>query len=509
MSPRARPNVLFITLDQWRADCLGAAGHPLVQTPNIDRLAAEGVRFANHWSNCAPCGPSRATMLTGRYLHNHRSVNNGTPLAAGRTNLALEARDAGYDPVLFGYTDITVDPRTVADPDDPRLRTYEGILDGIRPVVHLPEHLEAWGEWLRGRGYDVGDDVPASMYRQQTDIAGAAEHGSTWAPTVYAAEDSEAAFLTEEVCRYIDEQSARDEPWFIHATYVRPHPPYLVAAPYHDMYAADEVSPANRRDRIEDEAALHPLLEAALQIDMVTAPADEREMAQLRATYLGMISEVDAQLGRLFDHLDAAGLGESTMVVLTSDHGEQLGDHWLLEKLGFFDESYHVPLIVRWPAMVVAPGRVIDEITEHVDLMPTILDAVGHTIPTACDGTSLLPFIEDVVPLRWRTEAHWEWDFRDPTSTVIEESFGLHMAECTLAVIRDRRGKYVHFAGLPPLFFDLEIDPGETIDRVEDPLYEATVLDYAQRLLTWRMITDDQELTGYLATPSGMVSRRD
>lgn len=501
-----RPNVLFITVDQWRADCLSAAGHPLLRTPNIDRLAREGVRFASHYANCAPCGPSRASMLTGRYLHNHRSVNNGTPLAAGSTNLAVEARIAGYDPVLFGYTDTTVDPRTVTDPHDPRLRSYEGILDGFRPIVYLPTDLGMWGEWLRAKGYQVGADVVGAMYRQRTDVEGADDHGSTWAPTVYSAEHSEAAYLTERVCEHIQRQSG---PWFVHATYIRPHPPYMAPAPFHDMYAAADVELPNRCERMEDEAALHPFLEGALRVDLVTAPADEREMRQLRATYYGMVAEVDAQLGRLFDHLDRLGVAENTLVVLTSDHGEQLGDHWLLEKLGFFDESYHVPLIIRWPAAIGEPGRVVAEFTEHVDLMPTILEAIGQPIPLVCDGASLAPFLEGVAPLRWRDAAHWEWDFRDPGSTTLEESFGLKMAECTLSVLRDRRGKYVHFASLPPLFFDLERHPGETTNLAHDAAYQSTVLDYAQRMLSWRLVSDDQQLTGHLATPLGMISRRD
>ena len=114
----SRRNVLFITVDQWRGDCLSALDHPVLETPSLDALADRGVLFANHWANAAPCGPSRACLYTGTYLHRNRSVLNGTPLDARFTNVALLARQAGYDPVLFGYTDTSVDPRTVAA-DDP------------------------------------------------------------------------------------------------------------------------------------------------------------------------------------------------------------------------------------------------------------------------------------------------------------------------------------------------------------------------------------------------------
>ena len=193
------PNVLLITIDQWRADSLSCAGHPCAQTPNIDRLAARGVRFARHYAQAAPCGPSRASLLTGMYLHNHRSVGNGTPLDARFTNLALEMRTAGFEPTLFGYTDTTVDPRTVSDPNDWRLHTYEGVLEGFDVEVRLPEAAEAWIEWLRTKGYDVSDDV-WDVYRQR-DLPEAADRGPTWAPVGYASEHTEAAFLVE---RFVD-----------------------------------------------------------------------------------------------------------------------------------------------------------------------------------------------------------------------------------------------------------------------------------------------------------------
>src|ERR1700761_2398142 len=145
-------NVLFITADQWRAECLSARGHPTVRTPALDALAREGVLFASHFANAVPCGPSRASLHTGMYLQNHRSGTNGTPLDARHTNWALEAKKRGYDPVLFGYTDTSRDPR--GEPDDsPWLRTYEGPLPGVRPIVHLDGQPKPWTDWLKAKGY--------------------------------------------------------------------------------------------------------------------------------------------------------------------------------------------------------------------------------------------------------------------------------------------------------------------------------------------------------------------
>lgn len=492
-------NVLYITVDQWRGECLGAAGHPVVQTPNLDRLAAEGVLFRRHYAQSAPCGPSRASLHTGTYAMTHRSVLNGTPLDARFTNVALEVRAHGYDPVLFGYTDASPDPRGL-DPDDPRLLTYEGVLPGFRTIVELPEHAARWGTWLREQGYDVPDDV-REMYRPVSDAPGA--------PLPYRAEHSEAAYLTGEVLRYVDEQG--EQPWFAHVAYIRPHPPFVVPAPYDTMYDPADVPTPVRRVTPDAEGAAHPLLAAAVRVPGVRGPDDEADLRRLRATYYGMMSEVDAALGRLFDGLRERGAWENTLVVLTSDHGEQLGDHWLMDKLGWFDQSYHIPLIVRDPRADADGTRgthVADRFTENVDVMPTLLEWIGAAVPVQCDGRSVLPLLRGEEPARWRDAVHWEWEFRDPIGHFAESALGLTMDQCALAVLRDERGKYVHFTGLPPIFYDLERDPGELENRATDPAYATTVLDYAQRLLSLRMEHVEQTLTGLVVTPMGLLDGR-
>jgi arylsulfatase A-like enzyme len=154
---RRHRNVLLITADQWRGDCLSAVGHPVVRSPNLDALAGEGVLFEQHYANAVPCGPSRACLHTGMYLHNHRSGTNGTPLDRRFTNWALEARRAGYDPALFGYTHTAPDPRYLTA-DDPRLNTDEGILPGIKPVVDMATHCGPWRDWLKQFGYALPED---------------------------------------------------------------------------------------------------------------------------------------------------------------------------------------------------------------------------------------------------------------------------------------------------------------------------------------------------------------
>jgi len=510
-------NVLFITADQWRGDCLGAFGHACLRTPVLDALAAEGVAFRRHYSQAAPCGPGRASLYTGLYLHNHRSVNNGTPLDARHSNVALQARRAGYDPVLFGYTDVSADPRG-RDPGDPELRSYEGVLPGMTPMVVMRGDNLPWLAYLRERGYAVGPEADA-VFRPRSDFPGAASRGATWAPALYAAEDSGAAFLTGEVMRYVSVRE--DESWFVHLSLLAPHPPFVVAEPYHDFYAPAKVPAPVRAPSAAAEGAQHPYLEFYLhhqRDDPYTygrhprdnLAIDDAELRQLRATYYGMMSEVDAQLGRLFEFLRARGMYDRTLVVFASDHGEQLGDHWQLSKAGYFDATFHVPLVVRDPEQRAdaGRGRIVEAFTENVDVMPTILEWLGVETPAACDGESLLPFCRGEAPPGWRDAAHFELDFRNHVDENGERIYGLAAEECGFAVMRGERYKYVHFTALPPLLFDLERDASELENRVSDPDYAAVRLAQAQRMLSWRMNHDDRALANTLLTADGVVQCR-
>jgi arylsulfatase A-like enzyme len=498
-------NVLFVTADQWRGDCLGAAGHPVVRTPSLDRLAAGGVSFRRHFAQAAPCGPSRASLYTGMYLMNHRSVLNGTPLDARHTNIALVARELGYEPALFGYTDSSIDPRTVA-PDDPRLRSYEGVLPGFDPVCDLPEgNPVRWLEWLRAEGVELPDD-----WRAYVDHPA---EGTRWR-TQYDAKHSQTAFLTDRVLDFVDDRSSSGAPWFAHLSYLRPHPPFLAPAPYDTMFDPASVPDAVRAATRAEEGAQHPLLGLMIDHPIVASPDDPQEQRELRATYFGMIAEVDDQLGRILDMLDDTGLAERTLVVFTSDHGETLGDHWILHKLGWFDQTYHVPLIVRDPRtrFESSRGRVVDAFTEHVDVLPTMAELLDTEVPLQCDGRPLTPWLDDDTPADWRRDVHSEFDFRDPDGRMFEQAFGLTLEECALAVLRDDHGKYVHFSGypvMPPIFFDLDVDPDQLVNRATDPDYAATVLEYAQRMLAWRMQHNERTLTGMKLTGhAGLVEAR-
>jgi arylsulfatase A-like enzyme len=492
-------NVLFITADQWRADCLGATGHPVVRTPNLDRLAADGVSFRRHFAQAAPCGPSRAALYTGMYLMNHRSALNGTPLDARHDNVALIARRAGYEPALFGYTDTSIDPRTCA-PDDPRLFEYEGVLPGFDPVCHLPEgRPAAWLDWMRSDGVEIPDDWRPFVDRPAS--------GSRWR-TQYEAKHSQTRFLTDRFLEWAGGRPASGG-WFAHVSYLRPHPPFLAPAPYDTMFDPASVPAPVRAESRAAEGRQHPLLGVMIDHPFLKSPDDEQEQRELQAVYYGMLAEVDDQIARILEWLDDTGQADRTIVIFTSDHGENLGDHFMMHKLGWFDQSYNVPLIVRGPG--VSGSAIVDAFTEHVDVLPTICELLGVEVPLQCDGRALTSWLRGESSDDWRQETHFEFDFRDPDSPLLEEAFGLTLEECALAVLRDDHGKFVQFSGypaLPSIFFDLDADPTQINNVAADPAYASVVLRYAQRMLAWRMQHTERTLTGMkLTMHAGLVER--
>jgi arylsulfatase A-like enzyme len=497
-------NVLLITADQWRGDCLSAMGHPTVRTPNLDALAAEGVLFTRHFANTAPCGPSRASLHTGMYLHNHRSLANGTPLDARHTNWALECARLGYDPVLFGYTDTSVDPRGVA-PDDPRLFTYEGPLPGIRVVCPLDGHPKAWTDWLNARGYETPADVTLAYgYRAPgPEYEDGAAHPR---PSAWPAEVDDTAFLTD---RLIDYLKGATKPFVAHLSLLRPHPPWVASEPYNAMYDPLAVPGFARRQTSQAEADQHPYLALRLARRGVRAPENEKRLRRLKAVYFGLISRVDAEIGRLMAFLRESGLIDRTLIIFTSDHGEQLGDHWLLGKGGYFDASYHIPLVIRDPRDRAASGRGerTTNFTENIDIMPTLLEAIGAVIPRQCDGRSLAPFlVGGGAPANWRAEAHWEYDFRDDVEAV-KTDLGLAPDQCAMTILRGDRFKYVHFTGLAPLLFDLQADPNEMNNLAGERAHAPAMLACAQAMLSWRMNHEERTLTHLALTADGVVAR--
>ncbi len=467
-------NVLLITLDQFRADMVD---HALVATPSLDRLRVSGVHFARHFAQAAPCAPGRASLYTGMYQANHRVVGNGTPLDHRFDNVARLARRAGMTPVLFGYTDQGIDPRMATGPDDPRLEDYSGVLPGFDLGLWMPDSQAPWLAWLEDLGYGTFPNYIAAL---------AAEPDR---PSIH----SLSTFVTD---AFLEWHERQDAPWFAHLSHLRPHPPYAAAGEFATMYdpadVGDSLAPAPEADR-------HHLHELTMGLDVCAAPATEAERRHMRTQYFGMVSEVDAQVGRVLDQLEHMGQMDDTLIILTSDHGEQLGDHGLREKLGFFPESYAIGCIVHDPRSPQAHGTRVDHFTENIDILPTIAVALGVDIPVQVDGLPLQPFLAGEEPEWWRTAAHWEWDWRAMVLGFMAPGWPLdrRLERMNLAVVCDADGAYVHFGDGTWLFFDLRADQTWRTTSQEP----ARVLTYAQAMLGWRQEHLERTMTDLLLEP--------
>lgn len=446
---------------------------------------------------------------------NHRVANNGTPLDRRHSNLALEARKAGYDPTLFGYTDTTADPR-LYHPNDPHRHTYEGVLPGVSEGLLLREEARPWIARLKALGYP-GNLTRENVYLPRPDFAVPADRGLSFAPPIYSAEHSDTAFLTDRALEWLT--GFDDQPWFMTLCYLRPHPPLIAPEPYNILIDPADVPMPRRAGSAADEAGQHPFTDYLIQIkrldevvpgaEGMMADVSERDLRQLRATHYGLMAEVDANIGRIIARLKQTGQYDDTLIIFTSDHADELGEHYLFNKSSYFDEAVHVPLVIRNPA--AAPetrGTQVRKFTEAIDLMPTILEWLGLEPPQDIDGCSLLPFMRGGEVTGWRDAVHWERDFRDVRTLVPERRFGLSPDQCAFAVIRDDDFKYVHFSGLPPAFYDLREDPHQLVNRAGDPALRERELDYVQKMLSWRMIHADRTLTNHHTAPDGTIEWR-
>jgi arylsulfatase A-like enzyme len=238
----------------------------------------------------------------------------------------------------------------------------------------------------------------------------------------------------------------------------------------------------------------------ALLKSPAAAPTDEVELAHLQSQYFGMISEVDAQLARVWASLKARGEWDNTVIVVTADHAEQLGDQGLVQKAGFYESSYAIPGIVRDPRFDHV--GVVDDFTENIDIMPTLCEAMGLDVPTQCDGFPLTPFLRGERPSPWRDAAYYEWDWRDVFIPHGDHDWpwDRRLERQNLAVRRSRGRAFVHFGDGSWRCFDLASDPTWQTEVVDPEV----VMAEAAAMLSWRSRSLDRTLTGMLLQDGGI-----
>ena len=477
-------NVLWIMADQLRWDYLSCYGARHIETPNLDWLASRGVRFNRAYVQSPICGPSRMSYYTGRYVRSHGSTWNGFPLRVGEPTLGEHLREIGVKCTLVGKTHMTPDldgmKRLGIEPEG----TIGALVsecgfevfvrdDGTNHSDYPSRHAEDYDRYLRDHGMD--GDNPWEEWAN-TAIGPDGDLRSGWvlenAPLAARVpkEHSETAWLTTRGIEFIEGQG--DQPWLCHLSYIKPHWPYLAPAPYNDMYSASDLPPVNRSDG--ERQSDHPLMQAWMDM-RVSKNFSRDEVRNLVApVYMGLIRELDDNLGRLFTYLGECGRLDDTMIVFCSDHGDNMGDHWMGEKDLFYDCSARVPLIVHDPRREAdaTRGTTMDQLVEGVDLAPTFVDFFGgQPKPNIHEGMSLQPLLHGQ-EASWRDFCVSEYDYatRDARRAV-----GVDQGDARLTMIFDGRWKYVHVEEMRPLLFDLEADPDELVDLGGDPAFAEQV----------------------------------
>ena len=236
------------------------------------------------------------------------------------------------------------------------------------------------------------------------------------------------------------------------------------------------------------------------------ATVDDAAISRLRAAYYGSVAECDVMIGRSVQSLKAAGVFDQTLILLTSDHGDLLGDHWLWAADSWHETAFKVPLIIRdpRPGSSTARGTKVDVFTESVDVTPTIVGVLGGRCD-GIDGCSLEPFLEARHPEFWRVAAHWELDFRDGLTPALQSDLGLTAEAANLAAQRTPDWLYVMFADMEPLLFDLREDGGSRHNKANDDAHGQMLGACAADMLRWRMTSQDRALTNVRVGPTGVV----
>lgn len=438
-----RPNLLYIHTDQHSPYVTGCYGDPLVQTPNLDRLAAGGAVFDNVYCASPICVPSRMSMLSGRYPYQNEVWTNEHVLDSGIPTLAHAMGAAGYRPALAGRMH-------ALGPD--QLHGYAERMVG--------DHSS---NFVGGVGPDRGAlEGTAGPHRISLRNSGPGQ-------SAYQVHDE---YVTAAAVDYLNligvarQSGQAAEPFSLTVGFMLPHAPFVARRADYDYYAERMTMPRNAAIPADD----HPHLRwwrAYAEIEDVS----EEEIMRARAAYWSLVAGVDRMVGQILDALARNGLDENTLIIYTSDHGDMVGEHGLWWKHVFYEESVKVPLILSWPGMIPEAQR-CDRVVSALDVNATILNALDAPALPNSAGRSFLDLIGGRSAVEWEDVAFSEY---------CSDEF-CPEGGCYQRMVRQGDWKLVYYHGQPPQLFNLQEDPHELIDRAGDEAYR-DVRDQLQSLV--------------------------
>ena len=448
-----RPNILLLTTDQQRWDALAANGNADIRTPNLDKMAGEGVNFDHFFVQNPVCMPSRVSMLSGQYCSTLRIFTNGVPVPQDTVTLPKLLHNYGYTSANIGKLHFL----NHADRDHRDMHPSYGF-DHLEISDEPGCYEDAYRAWVRKTAPDQLDLIslglpPATeLHQRALQIRDGIVHPQERFPKRALAfrgrsDVTHTAFVANRTIQYLREQ--RDEAFFCIGGFYSPHSPWVAPQEFLDLYDPD--------------ALTIPQFPADLDARRTDASFSDSELRSARHGYYAMVSEVDHHVGRILACLDELGIAENTIVIFTSDHGEWLGEHLRYGKgMPASDCISRVPLIVRWPAGIGQPGRTTRGIVEGVDLAPTLLEAAAIPVPGHLQGKSVLRALE-----------HPEHAGRDSALTEGPGS----------KTLRTDRHRYVIYSDGREFLHDLAEDPHEYVNLASDPTHSQTLHHMRHKML--------------------------
>ncbi len=475
--------------DQHRWDCLGANGNAVIKTPNLDRLAAGGANFTHAFVQAPVCVPSRASFFTGRYPHSHRNRGNYTPLPRSEVLMQAWLRQAGYTTAAVGK--LHLHPPTVLEAKRSGFDVVE-LHDGV-PYLDRFSDYAAWR-----KEHDPQANIP---YRA---LAKNIEPGENPFRAAIADEFSDTTWVGARTCAQLRRLARLDQPFFLFSSFWKPHSPFETCQPFDQMYDDIELP----LPEVETLERLHQLPEPLQKLILRGKPAynlDRRRLQWMYRSYYGAISHVDREIGRILDTLESLGQAENTIVVFSSDHGDQLLEHGLMGKNCFFEASVRVPLMIRYPRRI-KPAR-YDALVESVDVLPTLFELAGVEEPYNNQGRSLAPLIAETSRIYEPREAVF-------SENVIPEVFGAGLRAFIFEkgkgvfekgkdaqrvrhpdakMVRTRRWKYLYYPEGYAELYDLRSDPQESRNLHGKPEFREVEFKMMGRLLQWLATADETD----------------
>lgn len=456
-----RPNIVFIMTDQQRFDTIAALGFDHMITPNLDRLAARGVAFANMYVTAPSCAPSRASLFTGTYPHTNGVFRNDEVWSYCWVK---DLAEAGYHTVNIG--------KMHTMPVEGAFGFHERHVTENKDRDHpsLPFYLDNWDKAFFAYGEEKPSRVTQRRRQGYRDLLGA----WVWEDKKILHPD---VFVPQMAKWWIDRYPG-DEPFFLQVGIPGPHPPYDPLQEYVDLYEGRELpapvpaSDIDAQPRAYRKLRQHHLDDDADGIVHLEHPSPEQAERQ-RRHYYANITMIDAQVGEIIDALERRGVLDDTIVIFTSDHGDCLTDHGHSQKWNMYEPTVHVPAIVAWPGRI-AGGRRVAELVSLFDFGPTILEMAGVDVPGWMEARSLLPLMGGETEERRRIFAEHSND-------------GLLEGTRMVTLVREGSLKLTHFIDSSEgQLFDLARDPNELDNLWDNSDYAETKKRLIGEILHWR-----------------------